>query len=74
MNRTIKGATVQRDDDDSHRQLERHLTDFVAAQNFRPRLKTHKRLTPYQAICKARTSQPEWFAVDRLHQIPGPST
>jgi hypothetical protein len=46
MNRTIKDATVKRYHDDEHAQLERHLTDFIAAYNFGRRLKTLKGLTP----------------------------
>ncbi len=34
MNRTIKDATVRRYHYDDHAQLERHLTDFIAAYNF----------------------------------------
>ena len=50
MNRNIKGATVKRYDYDGHAQLERHLGDFIAAQNFGRRLKTLKGLTPYEYI------------------------
>jgi hypothetical protein len=52
MNRTIKEATVKRFHNDSHAQLEAHLTDFIAAYNFGRRLKTLKDLTPYEYICK----------------------
>ncbi len=40
MNRTIKEATVKRYHYDTHRQLETHLTDFIAAYNCARRLKT----------------------------------
>jgi transposase InsO family protein len=40
MNRTIKEATVKRYHYDSHRQLQRHLTDFINAYNYGRRLKT----------------------------------
>jgi transposase InsO family protein len=71
MNRTIKEATVQRFHYDNHDQLRRHLADFVTAYNFARRLKTLKGLTPYEAICKAWTNQPERFILNPLHQMPG---
>jgi hypothetical protein len=40
MNRTVKEATVNRYDYDSHEQLRTHLGDFMAAYNFARRLKT----------------------------------
>jgi transposase InsO family protein len=46
MNRTIKDATVKRYHYDSHDQLRLLLADFIAAYNFRRRLKTLKGLTP----------------------------
>ena len=42
----LKDATVRRYHYDDHDQLERHLTDFIAAYNFSRRLKTLKDLTP----------------------------
>jgi transposase InsO family protein len=71
MNRTIKDATVKRFHYDSHQQLERHLTDFIAAYNFGRRLKTLKGLTPYEFICKLWTKEPERFKIDPLHKMPG---
>ena len=73
INRTIKDATVKRfhDDDDDHDHLERHLADFINAHNSGRRLKTLKGLTPYEFICKCRTSDPERFIPNPLHQIPG---
>jgi hypothetical protein len=56
MNRTIKDATVKRYFYETHDQLRAHLRDFVDAYNFARRLKTLKGLTPYEFICKARTS------------------
>ena len=50
MNRTIKEATVKRYHYDSHRQLEKHLADFIDAYNYGRRLKTLKGLTPYEYI------------------------
>ena len=74
MNRTIKEATVQRYHYDDHRQLRRHLDDFVAAYNFGRRLKTLKGLTPYEFICKAWQTEPARFILNPLHQMPGLNT
>ena len=71
MNRTIKEATVKRFHYETHEQLRSHLTDFVNAYNFARRLKTLKSLTPYEAICKAWTKEPERFKLDPIHQMPG---
>jgi len=71
MNRTIKEATVKRFHYDTHEQLRSHLTDFVNAYNFARRLKTLKGLTPYEAICKAWTKEPERFKLAPIHQMPG---
>jgi hypothetical protein len=71
MNRTIKEATVQRFYYKSHQQLRQHLADFVAAYNFGRRLKILKGLTPFEYICKSRTSQPERFILNPLQQMPG---
>ncbi len=38
MNRTIKEATVKRHHCDTHRQLETHLTDLIAAYNYARRV------------------------------------
>ncbi len=73
MNRTIKDATVKHYHYDDHGQLRRHLTDFVAAYNFARRLKTLNALTPYEAICKAWSNQPEHFTADPHHRIRGPN-
>ena len=71
MNRAIKEATVKRFHYDSHDQLRTHLADFMAACNFARRLKTLSGLTPYEYICKVRTSEPERFILDPFHQMPG---
>ena len=71
MNRTIEKLGVQRHQDDRHRQLERHLGDFVNAYNFGCRLKTLKGLTPYEFICKTWTTEPEQFTRNPLQQLPG---
>ena len=74
MNRTIKEATVQRYHYDNHTQLRRHLDDFVAAYNFGRRLKRLRGLTPFEAICKVWTKEPERFRLDPTHQMPGLNT
>jgi transposase InsO family protein len=71
MNRTIKDATVKRFHYSTHDDLRAHLDNFVSAYNFGRRLKTLKGLTPYEAICKAWTKQPERFIIDPTHQMPG---
>ena len=71
MNRTIKEATVKRFHYETHEQLRTHLTDFVTAYNFARRLKTLKGLTPYEAICKAWTKEPNRFKLNPIHQMPG---
>jgi hypothetical protein len=73
-NRTIKDATVRRFHDDSHDQLRIHLADFMAACNFARRLKTLGGLTPCEYICKVRTSEPDRFILDPIHQMPGLNT
>jgi transposase InsO family protein len=74
MNRTIKQATVQRYHYDDHAQLSQHLDDFVSAYNFGRRLKTLKGLTPYEAICKTWTNEPDRFILNPLQQMPGLNT
>ena len=71
MNRTIKDATVKRFHYDTHEQLRSHLTDFVNAYNFGRRLKTLKGLTPYEAICRTWTKEPQRFTLNPIHQMPG---
>ena len=74
MNRTIKEATVKRFHDETHDQLERHLSDFLDADNYARRLKTLSGLTPYEFICKTWTSEPERFNLNPCHQMPGLNT
>ena len=74
MNRNIKEATVKRYHYDTHRQLETHLTDFIAAYNYARRLKTLRGLTPYEFICKTWGDQPQRFTSNPHHQLPGPNT
>src|SRR3981189_1944923 len=71
MNRTIKEATVKRFFYDTHEQLKAHLSDFIAAYNFARRLKTLRGLTPYEAICKLWTHDPDRFTLDPIHQMSG---
>ncbi len=56
MNRTIKETAVKRYHYDSHAQLTAHLNDFIDAYNYGRRLKTLKRLTPFEYICKMWTT------------------
>ncbi|MCW6510758.1 IS481 family transposase [Lichenifustis flavocetrariae] len=74
MNRTIEDATVKRFHYDNHAQLQQHLADFIDAYNFGRRLKTLKGLIRYEAICKQRTSEPQRFRIDSIHQMPGLNT
>ena len=71
MNRTLKDATVRRFHYETHDQLRSHLADFIGAYNYGRRLKTLKGLTPYEAICRTWTSDPQRFTLDPLHQMPG---
>ena len=74
MNRTIKEATVKRYHDDSHDQLRGHLADFLDAYDFARRLKTSSGLAPYEYVRKIRTSDPERFILNPIHQRPGLNT
>ena len=71
MNRTIEDATVKRYFYETHEQLRAHLRDFADAYNFATRLKTLKRMTPYEFVCKAWTSQPNQFKLNPLHKSLG---
>ncbi len=68
MNRTIKEATVKRL---LYEQLRTHLTDFIAAYNCARRLNTLNTLTPYEYICKIRTSEPHRLILSPIRQMPG---
>ncbi len=74
MNRTIKEASVKRYHCDSHAQLTAHLHDFIDAYNYGQRLKTLKGLTPFEYICKIRTSEPDRFTLNPTQQMPGLNT
>ena len=73
-NCAIKDATVKRYHYDDHDQLRSHLSDFLDAYNYAPRLKTLSGLTPYEYICKIQTSEPDRFILNPTHQIPGPNS
>lgn len=45
-----------------------------SAYNFARRLKTLGGLTPYEYICKIRTSEPDRFILNPIHQMPGLNT
>ncbi|MGR3447477.1 MAG: IS481 family transposase, partial [Paracoccus sp. (in: a-proteobacteria)] len=55
-------------------QFRAHLTDFMAAYSFARRLKTLGGLTPYEYICKIRTSEPDRSILNPIHQMPGLNT
>ncbi|MCR9127718.1 MAG: hypothetical protein NXH82_16590 [Rhodobacteraceae bacterium] len=69
MNRTIKAAAVKRFRNDSHDQL-RRLTHFMTADNFARRIKPLNGLTPYDQICKIRTSEPPRSILKPIHRMP----
>ena len=71
MNRTLKEATVRRYYYDTHDQLRAHLSAFVEAYNYAKRLKTLKRLTPFEFIAKCWTDDPERFTKSPLHHSVG---
>ena len=73
MNRTLKEATVRRYHYDTYDQLRAHLHAFVQAYNFAKRLKTLCGLTPYEAIVKCWTNEPNRFILNPNHHMPGPN-
>jgi transposase InsO family protein len=74
MNRTLKEATVKRYYYETHSQLRSHLADFVTAYNFSRRLKTLNGLSPHEYICGIWKKEPDRFALDPTHQMPGLNT
>lgn len=74
MNRTLKEATVRRYHYETHRQLQEHLAAFLDAYNFARRLKALRGLTPYEAICKAWSAEPQRFKLDPAHLTSGLNT
>jgi hypothetical protein len=69
------GRTAKSGEDhyDDHQQLRTHLADFIAAYYYGRRLKTLRGLTPFEAVRKAWTAEPERFRLDPLHQMPEPN-
>lgn len=72
-NRTIKEAIVRRYHYDDHEQQGAHLAHFIAAYNYGRRLKALRGLTPFEAIRKVWTADPDRFRLNPLHQMPGPN-
>ena len=70
MNRTIKETTVKHYHYDTHRQLETHPQNFIAADPYARRLKTPRGLTPYEFICKVWGEQPHRFTTNPHNQLP----
>lgn len=68
MNRMIKEATGKRCHYDSHDQLRTYLADSMVAYNLALRLKPLNGLTRYENICKIRTSAPDRFIINPMHQ------
>lgn len=71
MNRTIKDTTVKRFPYENHARLRTHIADFITAYNFACNLKPLSGVTPNEYICKIRTSEPDRFILNTIHQIPG---
>ena len=59
---------------DDHNQLRTLLAEFMAVYNFACWLKTLGSLTPCEYIRKIRTSEPDRFTLDPIHQMPRPTT
>ena len=74
MNRTLKGATIRRYHYDTHDQLRAHLHAFVQADNFAKRLKMLCGFTPYEAIVKCSTNEPNRFILNPNHHMSGPKS
>jgi hypothetical protein len=71
MNRTLKEATVSKDDDATHDHLKAQLYAFLMADNFAKRLKTLTGLTPYEDICQCWQKEPERFTMNPCHHTLG---
>lgn len=74
MNRTINDATAKQYHTDSRVRLRNHLHDSQDAHNYVRCLKTFSCLTAYENICRTRTSNPDRFILNQIHQMPGPNT
>jgi hypothetical protein len=64
MNRTLKAATVSRDDDETHQLLKEHRHNFLHADNIGKCLKTLRKLTPYEYIMKCCQKALERFQLN----------
>jgi hypothetical protein len=71
LNRTLKEATVKRDDDETHQQRKDHLDNFLNADNCAKRLNTLQGLTPDEYIVKCWQREPERFTVNPCHHTLG---
>ncbi len=67
MNRTLKEATVRRYHYDTQQAARGPPRRLLAAYNFASRLQTLRGLTPYEAICKTWTDEPERLRLDPVH-------
>ena len=74
MNRTLKDATVKRYHYSSHDEIRAHLAAFLDAYNFAKRLKTLRGLTPYEAVCRAWSDDPDCFILNPAHLTSGLNT
>jgi transposase InsO family protein len=74
MHRTLKEATVTRDDDDKQPQLKAHLSNVLKAYNYAKRLKTLQGLTPDEYLSKGWQKEPERFTVNPCHHTLGLNT
>ncbi|TKW79709.1 integrase core domain-containing protein [Bradyrhizobium sp. CCH5-F6] len=61
LNRTFNEVTVRSYQHESHDQLRDYVAAFVGAHNFAKRVKALAGLTPFEAICKAWTKEPQRF-------------
>jgi len=71
MNRTLKEAAVKRFHYQTHDELKAHLAAFLDAYNFAKRLKTLRGLTPYKALCRAWSDDPDRFRLEPTHLTSG---
>ncbi len=71
MNRTLKEATVKRYQYETHDQLKSRPAAFLDGYNFAKRLNKPRGLTPYEAICRAWTDDPDRFTLDPIHLTSG---
>lgn len=74
MNRTLKGATVQRYHYATHDDLHMHVQLFLDAYNHARRLKALRDLTPYEFTCHTWASEPDRFRIEPSHHTPGLNT